>query len=169
MIPMYSSTKSKIITTEEARHISAKPRQGMAFQPLNSIMVDRRVVYRDIDLRFRPNPSTGDIPVLLNGEAVKSVVRNVTLTNHYEVFMRPLAGGNIRAQLFENIDKITEMIVRSDIKRALATQVPEAEVLSVTAGAPEFQGRNSLNAQVTFKVRNLQIPVEVKLFLGRVR
>lgn len=132
-------------------------------------MVDRRIVYRDLDIRFRPNPATGDVPVLLNDEAVKGVVRNVVLTNHYEVFMRPLSGGNIRAQLFENIDKVTEMIVRSDLNRALTAQVKEAEILSISVNAPETPSRNTLNAQIAFRVRNLTIPVEVKLFLGRVR
>lgn len=132
-------------------------------------MADKRIVFRDVDLRFKPNPVTGDIPVLINGDAAKQALRNTVLTNHFERFMRPFFGGNIRAQLFENIDRLTEMIVEQDLKRTINNDVPQVILDKLDVSAPETPQRNTLNAAITFRIRNLSSPIEVKLFLGRVR
>lgn len=128
----------------------------------------RRVVYRDIDLSFKPHPLTGDLPVLKDEQAVKQMVRNTVLTNHFERFGRPLFGGNILAQLFENMDRITLQITKQDIERVV-NGLPEIDNVSVSTSAPQTNDRNALEAVVKFRVRNLTIPIDVKLFLGRIR
>lgn len=132
-------------------------------------MATEPVVYRDIDLRFRPHPLTGDVPILQNEAAVKQVVRNVVLTNHYERFQDPYFGGNVTAQLFQNATKITAMIARDDIRRAVAGQVPEAELINVSVVMPGDTDLHTLQASIVFTMRRLRKPVDVRVFLTRVR
>jgi len=129
----------------------------------------KRIIYQDIDLRFRPHPVTGDIPVLRNEAAVKQVVRNAVLTNHNERFMDHLFGGNIRANLFENVSPISMTIAREDMRRSVSPMIKEAELIDVILTAPEKMDRNTIQAKMIFSVRRLQTLVQVDVFLGRVR
>ena len=129
----------------------------------------KRIIYRDIDLRFKPHPVTGDIPALTNEAAVKQVVRNSVLTNHNERFMDHLFGGNIRANLFDNVSPISMTIAREDIRRSVSPMIAEAELRDVILAAPENMDRNTVQAKLIFSVRRLQTLVQVDVFLGRVR
>jgi len=44
-------------------------------------------VYKDLNLNFTRNPVTGDVATVTDVNAVKRSIRNLLLTNHYEMIL----------------------------------------------------------------------------------
>ena len=63
----------------------------------------KEVLYKDFPISFSAHPVTGNLSILKNADAVKQSVKNIVLTNFYERPYAPLLGGNVRAQMFENM------------------------------------------------------------------
>ena len=60
-------------------------------------------LYSDIDLRFTPNPVTGDVSFSYDDQAVIRSVRNLLSTKPYERLWNPTLGSEIDNLLFEPI------------------------------------------------------------------
>tara|TARA_B100002019_G_scaffold283492_1_gene289958 strand:+ start:1136 stop:1531 length:396 start_codon:yes stop_codon:yes gene_type:complete len=127
----------------------------------------KQVNFSDLNLTFNPHPVTGKLSVLENNEAVKRSIRNIVLTNHYERPYQPTFGGNIRTQLFEQLDGLTTSEIKNDIEIAINNFEPRAELfdIDVTPGSNE----NGVDVTIVFRVINQAEPVTVKFFLERVR
>lgn len=131
------------------------------------MVASRKTYYKDINLSFKPHPITGAVPVLKNEQAVKRAVRNVVLTNHYEKPYQPEYGGNIRAKLFENMDFFTSVEIHDQIEEAIRNHEPRAKVVNIIVD-PETD-LNGVNVTIIFQTLNQLEPVELNVFLQRVR
>ena len=60
--------------------------------------------FSDLDLDFTLNPISKDVNILRDNEAIKRSVRNIVLYNFLEKPFKPTFGGNVTAQLFENVN-----------------------------------------------------------------
>ena len=127
----------------------------------------KQVQFSDLNLTFNQHPVTGKLSVLKNNDAVKRSVRNIILTNHYERPYQPKFGGNIRAQLFEQLDGFTSSEIKDDIATALANFEPRAEIYDIVVTPTSDE--NGFNVSITFRVINQTDPITVILFLERVR
>ena len=76
-------------------------------------------------------------------------------------------GGDVLAQLFENMSPITEYTITQNIKRALENSEPRAIVEDINTTALEDQ--NALRVSIKFSVRNIPEPIEVDVLLERIR
>ena len=124
-------------------------------------------VFKDIPLSFTAHPITGNVKALVNRDAVKQSVKNIVLTNFYERPYAPTLGGDILAQLFENMDPITEYNVEKNIRQALDNYEPRAIVDDITS---DFnQDGNAINVTITFQIENDADPLSVNVLLNRVR
>lgn len=124
--------------------------------------------YTDIDFGFRANPVTGDVSLKRGTEAIKQSVRNILLTNKGERPFDPEFGSNIRSQLFENFDPITEALLSDEIRTALRNYEPRVRVLDVRVdGRPdsnrvdvtlnyEIQSPDQIADSLTFSVERLR-------------
>ena len=124
-------------------------------------------IYRDIPMSFNVHPVTGNMKLVANAESIKQSVKNIVLTNFYERPYQPEIGGNILAQLFENMSPITEYNVTQNIRRALENNEPRAVVEDIRTTPVEDQ--NTLRVTIKFSVRNIPEPIEVDVLLERVR
>ena len=125
------------------------------------------LVFSDINVSFTPHPVTGKVTVLKNADAVKRAVRNLILTNQFEVPYEPLFGGNILALLFENSDPFVEYTAKQQVETAIRNFEPRAEVLEVKAQSnPD---NNQFRIDISFFVVNQKDPVELTVNLERVR
>ena len=125
------------------------------------------LVFSDINVSFTPHPVTGKVTVLKNAEAVKRAIRNLILTNKYEVPYEPLFGGNVLALLFENSDPFIEFSAKEQIETAIRNFEPRAEVLEVKVQSNPDS--NQLRIDIVFFVVNQKDPVELTVNLERVR
>ena len=84
--------------------------------------------YTDIDLNLKPHPSSGDLVLKKDNDAVKRSIRNIMLTNNYERPFKPNFGANLRALLFELADDITKFEIRKQITEAIQDYEPRVRV-----------------------------------------
>ena len=118
-------------------------------------------------MSFNVHPVTGNMKLVANAESIKQSVKNIVLTNFYERPYQPELGGNVLAQLFENMSPITEYNVTQNIRRALENSEPRAIVEDIKTTPVEDQ--NTLRVTIKFSVRNIPEPIEVDVLLERVR
>ena len=124
-------------------------------------------IYRDIPMSFNVHPVTGNMKLVANAESIKQSVKNIVLTNFYERPYQPELGGNVLAELFENMTPITEYNVARNIRQALENSEPRAVIEDINTTPVEDQ--NTLRVSIKFSVRNIPEPIEVDVLLERVR
>ena len=124
-------------------------------------------IFKDIPLGFTAHPITGNVKALTNRNAVKQSVKNIVLTNFYERPYNPTLGGDILAQLFENMDPITQYEISTNIRQALDNYEPRATIDDIVTDFLEDQ--NAINVTITFRVNNDAEPISVSVLLDRVR
>tara|TARA_B100001113_G_scaffold176295_1_gene144427 strand:- start:989 stop:1399 length:411 start_codon:yes stop_codon:yes gene_type:complete len=132
----------------------------------NKNKITARQWYSDVDFNLTPHPSSGDIIVKQDKEAVKRSVRNIMLTNNFERPFRPNFGANLRGLLFEYADNMTRYELRQQVIEALNFYEPRVSVSSIELSDA---GRNGLNVNVKYGVRGIKEQQNVEVLLERVR
>ena len=137
----------------------------MSVQSKNKITA-RKNFYTDIDLNITPHPSSGDLVLKQDKEAVKRSVRNIMLTNDYERPFKPNFGANLRGLLFELADDITKMEIRNQISEALEMLEPRVRIdeIYLTQTRP-----NEMNVNLHYGIVGSREPQEIEVILQRVR
>jgi phage baseplate assembly protein W len=134
----------------------------------NSRIVAPVQKYSDLDLRDPfISPLNKDVNPVIDIEAVKNSVRNLVLTNFYEVPFDPYKGSNIRALLFENADSYTAMAINKEITRVITQYEPRVNVSVVNV--IDQADINSYAITINFNVIQLNIETEVNFYLERIR
>jgi len=123
--------------------------------------------WADLDLDFTKHPVTNDVNRKMNVEAVKRSVRNLIRTNKYEKHFHPEIDGGVTRHLFELSTAHTkhdiELAVRSCLKNF------ESRVVVNDVRVSGDLNANGFNVSIYFTVINSPEPVEVDLFLERIR
>lgn len=123
--------------------------------------------YSDFSNNFQKHPLTNELIVIKNEEAVRQAFKNLILTNIGERFFNPFFGSDIRKSLFENF---TPFLIE-DIKRYIFLSVsqfePRISIINITV--LDDSDRNEYSINVVFTVANRPEPVNVTLFLKKVR
>jgi len=123
--------------------------------------------WADLDLDFTAHPVTKDIVRKTNVEAVKRSVRNLILTNQYERPFHPEIDGGVTRHLFGLSTPQTKHDIAMAIQTCLTNYEPRVIVndVSVTGDLD----KNGFNVSIYFTVINSPQPIEVALFLERIR
>ena len=80
--------------------------------------------YRDLDLNFKIHPIRKDINKHTAEMAVINSIKNLVMTQHYEVPFQPEVGSNIQKLLFEPLDSVTGSLVEMEIKQTIQNFEP---------------------------------------------
>jgi len=123
--------------------------------------------FSDLGLSFTQHPSTGDVVLKYDEEAIKQSVRNLISTQHYERPFHPEIGCQIYSLLFENFSPITVSVMRRTIFDVLAKFEPRVIVLEVNID--EQVDENGIEVEVVFRTVNNERPITVKTALTRIR
>jgi phage baseplate assembly protein W len=138
------------------------------FNPLRPRTVAAVQTYSDLDLRDPfINPSTQDVMTLTDIAAVKNAVRNLVLTNFYEVPFDSFRGSNVRALLFENATPYTAMAINKEITRVLIQHEPRVNVTSVDV--IDQSDANAYMVTINFNVIALNTEAALNFYLERLR
>lgn len=128
----------------------------------------RNKIYSDMDFAFRANPITGDVSIKKDVEAVKQSVLNILLTNRGEKPFEPTFGSGIRSYLFENVDGVTETLIREDIIFSLNNFEPRVIVEDVTVTARDDS--NQVDISLTVNIINpINVTTAIEFTLERLR
>ena len=132
----------------------------------NKNKITARRWYTDIDLNITPHPSSGDLVLKQDKEAVKRSVRNIMLTNNYESPFKPNFGANLRGLLFELADDMTKFEIRNQITEALEMLEPRVKIDQIYLNQSQ---PNTMNVNIHYGVIGSREPQELEVILQRVR
>ena len=123
--------------------------------------------WADLDLDFVKHPVTKDIVRKTNVEAVKRSVKNLIRTNRYERLFQPEIDGGVTRHLFG----LSTANMKHDIASAIRTclQNFEPRVIVDNVRVTGDLDKNGFNVSIFFTVINSPQPIEVSLFLERIR
>ena len=139
--------------------------------------------WADLDLDFTAHPVTKDIVRKTNVEAVKRSVRNLIQTNKYDKKFHPEVDGGVTRHLFGLATAATKHDISEAIAACLRNYEPRVIVERVNVfGSDDEIGhtqsdirvtgnldRNGFNVSIFFRIVNSPEPIEVSLFLERIR
>jgi len=123
--------------------------------------------YRDINLSFDRNPVTGDILIATDVEAIKKSLRNLILTNFFEIPFAPDKGSNIQGSLFENFSPLTAEFLKQKLRELIDRYEPRVECTRVVI--IQRDDHHSLEITLYFRIRNLQLEEQFTVFVERTR
>jgi len=123
--------------------------------------------YTDFDIEFTAHPVTGDIVKKTGDAAVIQSISNLLQTGRYERLMQPRLHSKLREHLFEPIDGITASAISAEIKTTIGKHEPRVDLQQVLV-VPDYDG-NGYNVSLTFFIVNRSEPIELNLFLERIR
>ena len=123
--------------------------------------------WSDLDLDFTKHPVTKDIVRKTAVEAVKRSVRNLILTNRYERPFHPEIDGGVTRHLFGLSTAHTKHDISLAIENCLRNF--ESRVLVDNVIVTGDLDKNGFNVSIFFRVINSPEPIEIELFLERVR
>ena len=139
--------------------------------------------WSDLDLDLTMHPVTKDITRKLNVEAVKRSVRNLIQTNKYDKKFHPEIDGGVTRHLFGLATAATKHDIAQAIATCLRNYEPRVVVdrVNVFGNADEIAhvqsdvrvsgniDKNGFNVSIFFRIVNSPEPIEVSLFLERIR
>lgn len=119
--------------------------------------------FKDIDLSFEPHPTTKDLQVIKNENAIRRSIRNIVQTIPTERFFNPLLGSSIRESLFEFVDYGTASVIESEIDNSIKNFEPRVEnVQIIVTPNPD---ENSFDVTVIFDIIGQEFPTQEYTFL----
>ena len=111
--------------------------------------------FKDLSMSFKFNPLSGDLIALKNENAIARAVRNIVLTSPGEKFFDPDFGSSIGEILFENVDDITAVSIRDEIKSSLSNYEPRVELIDVVVD-PNFD-ENQFDVVISYRIVGVDI------------
>lgn len=122
--------------------------------------------YKDISLNFTPNPVTGDVSLVSDEKAISQSIRNIILTDKYEVPFNPNFGGNIRNLLFELISPFVTSDTRARIITAIENYEPRAEIVDVYV--TETRTGDGIDITIAYRAKTSTENIIINFFLSRI-
>jgi phage baseplate assembly protein W len=119
------------------------------------------------DISFIIHPISKDLTTIKGAESIKNAIKNLVLTNFYERHFYEGKGSNLSALLFEPLDSVTCLSLKTAILDILQQYEPRAETIQVQV-EPEFE-QNSFRVNVIFAIKAIVEPITFSLFLKRLR
>ena len=130
-------------------------------------MANNQHIYSDLDLMFIPTPSTGDVAMKYDDQAVIRSIRNLLSTDPYDRLFQPEIGSSLNRLLFEQINPITATLIQNEVVRVISNYEPRATINSLTVSADP--DNNQFNVYLTVFIANQTTPTAVNLLLRRTR
>lgn len=127
----------------------------------------RKYNYSDLDLDFIAHPTTGDVVRKFGEDAIKRSLRNLVLTNFYEKPFRPGIGSNVTKLLFENATPVVSNMISDAIREMARNYEPRVDIRQVSVKFSDSD--NGYNVSIVFVILNRNEPVNINLFLERIR
>ena len=112
--------------------------------------------FKDISMSFQVNPLTDDLIVIKNATAIARSLRNLVLTTPGERFFNENLGSQVNNLLFENVDDVTAMSVRTEIINVIENYEPRVDLIKVSVNA-NIDTYN-MDVKLTYEIIGIDIP-----------
>ena len=114
-------------------------------------------------MSFQVNPLTDDLIAIKNTTAIARSLRNLVLTTPGERFFNENLGSQVNNLLFENVDDITAMSIRTEIITVIENYEPRVKLLKVSVNA-NIDSYN-MDVRIVYRVIGIDIPPQELSFV----
>ena len=111
--------------------------------------------FKDISATFKVNPITDDLIVATDASAIARSVRNLVMTVPGERPFNPTLGSGVYLLLFDPMDDMTSLNIRSEIEHTIRTFEPRVELLEVVVN-PNYD-ENEYNITIKFNIIGIEV------------
>ena len=119
--------------------------------------------FKDVSASFQVNPLTNDLIAIKNETAIARSLRNLVLTTPGERFFNENLGSQVNNLLFESVDDITAMSVRTEIINVIENYEPRVNLIKV--GVIANIDSYSMDVKVTYKIIGIELPTQELSFV----
>ena len=112
--------------------------------------------YKDLSMSFKSNPLNDDLIGLKDQSAIARSIRNIVFTLPGEKFFDSDFGSEVSATLFENIDDVSAITIRDEIKYIINTYEPRVKLMNVDSVAN--YDNNEYNVMITYQIIGSDTP-----------
>lgn len=123
--------------------------------------------YSDFSNAFTKHPITHELITLKNEDAVRQAVKNLIMTSVGERIFEPFFGSDVNRSLFENFGPFTSEDIIKHINKAVRLYEPRVDQMVITP--LDDPNRNGIAINILFTLINKPDPVQLSIFLKRVR
>ena len=112
--------------------------------------------FKDISMSFETNPLNDDLIALKNSSAIARSIRNIVFTQPGEKFFNPDFGSRISESLFENVDNVSALAIKDEIKSSIINFEPRVKLLdTIVVPNPDD---NEMNVTIEYEITGIDIP-----------
>ena len=112
--------------------------------------------FKDLSMSFETNPLNDDLIGLKNSSAIARSIRNIVFTQPGEKFFNPEFGSRVSESLFENVDDVSAISIRDEIRSSIINYEPRVNLLSVSVNPNPDE--NEMNVSVKYEIVGIDIP-----------
>ena len=119
--------------------------------------------FKDISMSFQVNPLTDDLIAIKNQTAIARSLRNLVLTTPGERFFNENLGSQVNNLLFENVDDVTAMSIRSEIINVIQNYEPRVILgeVEVNADIDAYQ----MDVTINYTIVGIDTPAQELSFV----
>lgn len=114
--------------------------------------------FKDISAIFEVNPLNDDLIVLKNANAIARSIRNLIFTNRGDKPFNPFLGSRVNEMLFDPMDQISSVSVRSEIERTINSFEPRVNLDKVTV-TPNYD-ENQYDIVIKYQIIGIDIDAQ---------
>ena len=119
--------------------------------------------FKDLSMSFQSNPLNRDLIGLKNESAIARSIRNIVFTVPGEKFFNEDFGSEVSQLLFENVDNISALTVRDQIRQSITNFEPRVDLRTVDVSA-DFDN-NSFDVVIIYDIIGADIPPQELQFV----
>ena len=112
--------------------------------------------YKDLSMSFETNPLNDDLVSLSDTAAIARSIRNIVFTSPGEKFFQPDFGSRISESLFENVDTVSALAIKDEIKSSIINFEPRVKLLdTIVVPNPDD---NEMVVTIEYEIVGIDIP-----------
>lgn len=129
--------------------------------------MNNEVLFSDLNISFKAHPVTGNLYLVKDKDAIKQSIKNLVLTNKYEVLFNPNCFSNVTYTLFENPDSADLVFLKNNIENIIATYENRCQILNIVY--KDDLDRNGFFLKIVYLPVNSVTIETVDVFLEKLR
>jgi phage baseplate assembly protein W len=123
--------------------------------------------FSDISLSFERNPATGDIVKVKDDIAIKQSIKTLVLSEVFEAPFQKGKGTKIKRIIFDLMGDDSSNLIKKEIANVIKNREPRVNLYNVSV--EPIPDENKYSIKIIFSIVNTLEPLEVELFVSRVR
>ena len=107
-------------------------------------------------MSFDTNPLNNDLIGLKDSSAIARSIRNIVFTQPGEKFFQPDFGSRVSESLFENVDEVSALSIRDEVRSSIINYEPRVKLNNVNVNLNPDE--NEINLSIKYEIVGVDIP-----------